>query len=311
MGHHSALAAYLDVLTGAGRGEGWLELRYRYPGGMRTRFYPARGPHGPLSRIVERTGPVTDVYVGCALRSSQHGDRAHVGQVWTLWAECDGEDARPRLDALPLVPSLVIASGTPGNVHAYWALKVPTDADRAEGANQRLAAAVGGDPVCFDAARILRPPGTQNHKHAPPTPVQLVASSSRLPLAIGDIERELPAAIEPPLRGRTGRASPDPLLDVPPVQYVTALLGTSLNRDHKATCPFHEDRTPSLHAYPTAERGWFCFGCRRGGSIYDLAAQLWSIEPRGAGFIELRARLSEVVGTAGTVRSVPNVPSAR
>jgi hypothetical protein len=30
---------------------------------------------------------------------------------------------------------------------------------------------------------------------------------------------------------------------------------------------------PSLHVYDTPARGWYCFGrCRRGGTIYDLAA---------------------------------------
>ena len=46
-------------------------------------------------------------------------------------------------------------------------------------------------------------------------------------------------------------------------------------RHGKIRCPFHPDGTPSLHVYPTPEQGWFCFGCRRGGTIYDLAAEVW------------------------------------
>jgi hypothetical protein len=62
------------------------------------------------------------------------------------------------------------------------------------------------------------------------------------------------------------------------------------------TCPFHDDSHASLHAYPTGNRGWFCFSCRRGGTIYDLAAAVWNIEPRGRGFIGLRSRLLERYG---------------
>ena len=29
---------------------------------------------------------------------------------------------------------------------------------------------------------------------------------------------------------------------------------------------------PSFHMYETAAEGWYCFGCRRGGGIYQLAA---------------------------------------
>ncbi len=41
--------------------------------------------------------------------------------------------------------------------------------------------------------------------------------------------------------------------------------------------------------------GWYCFGCGRGTSVYDLAAELWNVEPRGAEFVELRRRLSELL----------------
>jgi len=43
------------------------------------------------------------------------------------------------------------------------------------------------------------------------------------------------------------------------------------------------------------ERGWSCFGCARGGGIYDLASQLdggaWGQELRRAPFTAVRDRL--------------------
>jgi len=72
------------------------------------------------------------------------------------------------------------------------------------------------------------------------------------------------------------RRGDDPLLAISPEEYVRRLLGVDVPRDRKVRCPFHEDRHASLHVYETAERGWYCFGaCRRGGTIYDLAAPLY------------------------------------
>ena len=65
----------------------------------------------------------------------------------------------------------------------------------------------------------------------------------------------------------------------------------------RCRCPFHEDRHASLHVYETAERGWYCFGrCRRGGTIYDLAAPLYGYAARGEDFLRLRAELRRLFG---------------
>jgi DNA primase len=58
---------------------------------------------------------------------------------------------------------------------------------------------------------------------------------------------------------------------------------------------FHDDRSPSLHVYPEAERGWYCFGCGCGGSVFDLAALLLGRGTRGRDFVELRRELERVL----------------
>ena len=88
------------------------------------------------------------------------------------------------------------------------------------------------------------------------------------------------------------RAGTDGLLAIPPRTYVARLLGKSPGRDHKVSCPFHEDDRPSLHVYATAQRGWCCYSCGRGGSIYDLAAALWDLGTRGADFRLVHERLT-------------------
>ncbi len=73
------------------------------------------------------------------------------------------------------------------------------------------------------------------------------------------------------------------------------LTGQVVGRSRKVRCPLHDDRVASLHVYPDAERGWYCFGCRRGGSVYDLAALLWRRPTRGAEFAALRRDLQRLL----------------
>jgi DNA primase len=96
--------------------------------------------------------------------------------------------------------------------------------------------------------------------------------------------------------GRLGSGPPrrDALLTIPPAVYVRDLLGVTPGRNRKVRCPFHDDARPSLHVYPTGERGWCCFSCRRGGTIYDLAAKVWGLQTRGGDFGELRRRLMDI-----------------
>ncbi len=54
-------------------------------------------------------------------------------------------------------------------------------------------------------------------------------------------------------------------------EYVTLVRagGGSL----KGLCPFHEERTPSLHVTPA--RGlWYCFGCGEGGDVVDFVSRI-------------------------------------
>lgn len=48
--------------------------------------------------------------------------------------------------------------------------------------------------------------------------------------------------------------------------------------------PGHEEETPSFHI-DTARQVWHCFGCGRGGSVFELARHLWD-EPMFARVVE-------------------------
>jgi hypothetical protein len=254
-----------------------------------------------LAEMASGMGSRTDFYVGCAPRSRRHGGAEAVAFVYALWADLDGPEAVAALEGFAPAPTLVIASGTGENRHAYWQLSRPLEAADARRALRRLAHGVKGDMRSAEPARILRPPGTFNHKTEPPAAVECI----RLDVTAFDPDAIVGHLPDPPDgRGRHDRVSapvrplsavPDQLADIPPRVYVEALTGLVPTRDGNVSCPLHEDRTPSLHVYEDPDRGWWCFGCEQGGGVYQLAALLagYRLPLRGPDFIAVRNVLAD------------------
>lgn len=53
-------------------------------------------------------------------------------------------------------------------------------------------------------------------------------------------------------------------------------LGIKLNKQYKAICPFHKEKTPSFSVSPTRQV-WKCFGCSDGGDAISLVSKLLKI----------------------------------
>jgi hypothetical protein len=115
--------------------------------------------------------PFADVYIGAAPRTCQDGTVNGIARVWCVWVDVDTRDALQRLARFPIPPSIVIRSGSDDCAHAYWPQHEPLAPADAQRANRRLALHLGADMASTDPARILRPAGTLNHKHSPPSPV--------------------------------------------------------------------------------------------------------------------------------------------
>lgn len=283
------LTLYLETLFASARPTTLVELRWRVGPGMRRRFIGS-GSLAQAREAISARGAETDVYVGVLPRWRPSGGRADVvGDGRTVWVDLDVPDGLRALEPVDPAPSLVVASGAEGHVHAYWTLRRAVPPRTIERANARLAYALGADLRAGDAARILRPPGTVNHKHD--RPVRLVHHEPAV-VTLGQLVGGLPDA--PTWRSLESKGLPtrSGRLDLlSPEVYVHRLTGQAVGRSRKVRCPLHQDGTPSLHVYPDARRGWFCFGCGRGGTVYDLAAGLWGRELRGAGFAALRADL--------------------
>jgi hypothetical protein len=301
VGQVSAAERYLRMLTENAGPRTLLDVRYRTEeGGIARIFLPATS--NVAASTIESIGSRTDVYVGCALRVRRRGTRDDIAPTALVWADCDTPEALAALEAFPFRPTMIVASGSTAHTHAYWTLTHPLGTDELESANRRLAMALGADTRCADAARILRPPGTLNHKHDPPRPVELIEQT-----AVRYRPEELLAALPPLARHEQTTDAPprpwdtrgmDPLQQIKPAHYILLLTGRTVGRDGKIECPFHDD-SPSLHVYDTPEQGWACYGCKtpdgrpRGGDIYTLASLLWNIPAHGRDFIDLRARLED------------------
>gem|GEM_PF-6330189 len=114
----SELERYLRALFERDQRGALIEVRYRYREGMRRAFFDVIDTSG-TARTIVRLASGTDVYVGVAPRVRRAGGKQAIERVWSLWADLDHPDTGAALNNLPVVPAIVIASGTPGHLHAY------------------------------------------------------------------------------------------------------------------------------------------------------------------------------------------------
>jgi hypothetical protein len=297
----AALERYLRAIYQCAPTAAWVEVRVRHGTRMQQRFHPAGQLDAVAGTILAHSG-VNEVFVGVVPRSRRCGGKADLVPRWNVvWADCDTPKSVAALEDFRPAAQMIVASSA-GRRHAYWFLSGTVGVDCVESINRRLAVAIGADMGSTDGARILRPAGSLNRKYMPPTQVRLLRRRDQERVAVAELQANLPTEPVSSLSIGPGpvRQNTDPLRRIPPRVYVERLTGRRVGRSGKIGCPFHEDRTPSLHVYSDPERGWTCFGCSTpagrplGGDIYTLASMLWRIPTRGRGFLTLRARLDRV-----------------
>jgi hypothetical protein len=219
---------------------------------------------------------------------------ARAGSV--VWVDVDGQAQGPELGRMAaLCPHLTVHSG--GGVHCYWRLDREQEPDEIESLNRRLCHLIGGDPACTDRGRIMRLPGSFNAKRGRWCRV-LRADRSRALVDPDEVRRKL-ADPDPPrpalARRSSGHRDVDGLDLIDPPSYFSALCEVDVPGEGgmvKCPLPDHEDSYASCQVFPEAERGWWCYGCSRGGRVCDLTSLLaggpWGRELRGERFSEVR-----------------------
>ena len=245
-----------------------------------------------------------NVYVGCLPRYQRSGGiEALRDGARMVWADCDTATAIRALYRFPVTPSFVIRSGGVNgglaNLHAWWLLRQRLTLDAVQAVNRALIVALGSCKTVHDPPRILRVPGTLHHKHGTTTPVECTHVGDDVD--VHELVAALPA-LPAPVVPRPSTTAPlriaSELDTITPAEYVEHLTGRAMGNNRKVQCPLHaggEERTPSLHCYPDADAGWYCYGCEQGGDVYTFAGLLWGLDTRTQ-FVELRMRLEDAFG---------------
>lgn len=144
-------------------------------------------------------------HFGVATRVDGDGSKVGIVQIPAVWVEIDSgkmaEDEKGevhrRIREFPLKWSIGNNSG--GGSHVYWMLKEPVgknDIPRVEGILKRLSAYFHGDRNSTDGSRILRIPGTSNHKYTPPRMVSIKSCHPERAYSLDDFEGILPPLVE-------------------------------------------------------------------------------------------------------------------
>ena len=166
---------------------------------------------GLMSDALYYDGRGFDVYMGVLPRIREGGKANDVTEYTnTLWADVDakshGDDKRAALDAIldfPVPPSVILDSGH--GYHAHWRLTDHIIFEDAHLIMKGIAKRIGGDAV-YDRARILRIPGTHNHKDIVNVPVRLIRFDTTLSYPVSDLaeyEYEEPATYRVSVDGIT------------------------------------------------------------------------------------------------------------
>jgi len=161
----SDLKEFLEFIYGEQTGYSYILLIERPSGAVTQKYYKWPEECSSIIRLVsgqQHNGhSSSDIYYSPALFSDASGKREHFKTSQVLWCEFDGNapiDLGSNLQSP--IPSLRIQSSVQGHEHWYWRLSAPlTDSKVLEEITSRIAYSLSADH-CWNANRVLRPPGT-------------------------------------------------------------------------------------------------------------------------------------------------------
>jgi putative DNA primase/helicase len=213
---------------------------------------------------------------------------AGVAQARALFVDCDHvgvDEALARIAAAGLPePSIVVGSGH--GCHCYWLLTEPI-ADLASWSDleKDLAARLGSDPKVCNAERVMRLPGTTNHK-ADPVPCRLIECHSERRYAWADLRMRVPVVMVPSAEAPPGPPAPESIANIDgPERYRRYIAfmaklppAVSGERGHDATlraaCEIVRHGIPQDGPYPMALMRLFNERCTPRWSDAELAHKI-------------------------------------
>lgn len=263
----------LDVLFPS-NSTGFIELRaIPVSKGMPRRAFTSLAAVEEIEKTIAAWRGSHNVFVGIAPRTREAGGRDAVGLVHVAWVDIDDAGAENSLEQFEPTPTLIVASGSPGHLHAYWALSDGIEPSDIEEINRALAERLGGDPTVVDAARVMRVPGTLNFKHDPPAEAQIVSGSGvtypveELREAL-DVGESVEVAADPASTANFGETS-EPVSKI--LEHLKRVTPTGTG--WTALCPAHDDHNPSL-SVAEGDDGRCLLHCFAGCPVEDVVAKL-------------------------------------
>lgn len=262
-----------DLLTELHRAGGYAEFRAINSDGAVTRFFKHAGELGDKSiRFLTELYGASNIYFSAVPRIRLGGSKSDCGVASAVW--CD-YDVPERIPEWKLGPSAAVST-SPGKLQVYWLLSEPErDLAVIESLNRSIAQAHGGDAQATDRARVLRLPGSRNHKY-PDRPVVTFAEwSPHVRYSIEELLATYPS-IEPLYDRPSSVSNADapswlPLVFQAIADYLERNGFRPVVRDDSlvSLCPLHDDNNPSLSVH--SQRGWYCHAGCGSGRITRLA----------------------------------------
>jgi hypothetical protein len=292
---HAGQDGLVEVVRATRQADGQLRMRSRRD----PRHYLDAGDAYALCRLAGMArGRGEEVFCTPLPRERAEPGKRAVAAGSVVWVDLDGADGNGLREIARLKPHLWVASGA--GQHLYWRLADDLPPTEVEELNRRLCHRLDGDAACCEYGRIMRLPGTFNQRRGQWCRI-VRADRSRAPVEPEAIRAALPDP-DPPTPvsrnggpGHGGSMADDELQLIAPPAYFQALCGLPVP-DHggmvKCPLPDHDDAYASCQVFGEAEQGWWCFGCARGGRIYDLASLMsggvWGSQLRGEAFRSAR-----------------------
>lgn len=127
-----------------------------------------------------------DVYFSPLTFDTPSGRRANnIRRAGVIYADLD----RGKLPHWPLLPNLLVASGSDDHYHAYWILEEAAPIAEWSRYARYLTQVIGADPGGWDVTQVLRVPWSLNYKGAHPSQVQVIRWNNNVRYRLEDFPR--------------------------------------------------------------------------------------------------------------------------